>query len=213
MQGFSAIYIIIDALDECPMLNNERKGLLHALRHILKAAPDSLHVLCTSRKEMDIEKAITPLLIESWGAEIDLSTQRKALDDDIGKYIDSILEDDEYDTWGNDFKEELRNALMEKADGMFQYVRCQFENLQKLSSMDAVRKALRDLPSGLDATYDRILWSIDEDFQPQVIASLKWLAFSVVPLEIDQLAEIFMLPSKSDDGFDSMPRLFLPRMY
>lgn len=87
-------------------------------------------------------------------------------------------------------------------------MRCQFENLQNLSSKEAVRRALGDLPSGLDSTYDRILLSIDANFQPQVIASLKWLAFSIGPLNLDQLAEIFMLPSKSDDGFDSMSRLF-----
>ncbi|KAL6823215.1 ankyrin repeat-containing domain protein [Trichoderma camerunense] len=208
IQGFSAVYIIIDALDECPTLNGERKRLLNSLRDILNAAPDSLHMLCTSRKENDIDKAIRPLLCDPWGAEIDLSVQRKVLDDDIGKYIDSILADAEYDTWPTDIKKESRNALIDKADGMFQYVRCQFENLQNLSSEDAIRRALGDLPSGLDSTYDRMLLSIDTNFQPQVIASLKWLAFSIGPLNLDQLAEIFMLPSKSDDGFDNMSRLF-----
>lgn len=89
-------------------------------------------------------------------------------------------------------------------------MRCQFENLQNLSSEDAVRRALEDLPSGLDSTYDRMLLSIDANFQPQVIASLKWLAFSISPLSIGQLAEIFALPSTSDDGFDKMSRLFSP---
>ncbi|KAL7904284.1 ankyrin repeat-containing domain protein [Trichoderma velutinum] len=208
MQGFSAVYIIIDALDECPMLNDERKKLLNSVRHILKAAPDSLHVLCTSRKENDIDKAIKPLFVERWGAELDLNIQREALNDDISKYIDSILADAEYDTWPEDIKEESRNALTEKADGMFQYVRCQFENLQNLSSVDAVRKALQDLPNGLDSTYERMLQCIDANFQPQVIASLKWLTFSIWPLAIDELAEIFVLPSTSNDGFDKMSRLF-----
>lgn len=74
--------------------------------------------------------------------------------------------------------------------------------------MDAVRKALRDLPSGLDSTYDRMLQSIDASFQPQVIASLKWLAFSISPLEVEQLAEIFALPLTFNDGFESMSHLF-----
>lgn len=66
MQGFSAVYIIIDALDECPTTNDERKKLLGSLRHILEAAPDSLYMFCTSRKEVDIDKAIRPLLLEPW---------------------------------------------------------------------------------------------------------------------------------------------------
>jgi hypothetical protein len=118
MQGFSAVYIIIDALDECPKLNDERKKLLTSLRYILKVAPDSLHLLCTSRKEVDIDKAIRPLLLEPWGVEVNLSIGCEALDDDIGQYIDSILADTEYDTWPKNIKEESRNALMEKADGM-----------------------------------------------------------------------------------------------
>lgn len=118
MQGFSAVYIILDALDECPMLDGERKKLLNSLRHILKKAPDSLHILCTSRKEVDIDKAMKPLLFESWGTEVDLSIRRQVLDHDISQYIDSILADSEYDTWPKDIKAESRNALMEKADCM-----------------------------------------------------------------------------------------------
>lgn len=117
MQGFSAVYIIVDALDECPMINDERKKLLHGLRHILKAAPNSLHMFCTSRKEVDIDKAMRPLLLEPLFGEIDLSMQMEILNDDIAQYIDSILADDNYETWG-EMKEELKSVLVEKADGM-----------------------------------------------------------------------------------------------
>lgn len=118
MQGYSAVYIIVDALDECPMINDERKKLLNSLRHILKAAPNSLHMFCTSRKEVDIDKATRSLLLEPWGEEIDLSYQRKVLNDDIAQYIDSILADADYDTWPESIKEESKKVLMEKADGM-----------------------------------------------------------------------------------------------
>lgn len=118
MQGFSAVYIIVDALDECPTTNDERKKLLNSLHHILKAAPDSLRMFCTSRKEVDIDKAIRPLLLEPWGDEIDLSNQTEVLNHDIAHYIDSILADANYNTWPKSVKEEARKVLMEKADGM-----------------------------------------------------------------------------------------------
>lgn len=118
MQGFSAVYIIIDALDECPMINDERKKLLNSLHHILKAAPDSLHMFCTSRKEVDIDKAIRPFLSMPWAEEIDLSYQIGVLNNDIAQYIDSILADADYDTWPKSIKEETKSVLMEKADGM-----------------------------------------------------------------------------------------------
>jgi ankyrin repeat protein len=76
--------------------------------------------------------------------------------------------------------------------------------------MDAVRKALQSLPSGLDLTYSRMLQSIDASVQSQVIASLKWLACSMYPLRIGLLAQIFVLPSTPDDGFEKSSPLFSP---
>lgn len=118
MRGFSAVYIVFDALDECPITNDERKKLLNSLRHILKAAPDSLHMFCTSRKEADIDKALRPLLLEPLGDEIDLSNRTENLNGDIAQYIDSILTDANYNTWPKAVKEEARRMLMKKADGM-----------------------------------------------------------------------------------------------
>lgn len=118
MQGFSAVYIVVDALDECPITNDERKKLLNSLRHILKAAPDSLHMFCTSRKEANIDKALRPLLLEPLGDEINLSNQTEHLNGDIAQYIDSILADANYNTWPKGVKEETRRVLMKKADGM-----------------------------------------------------------------------------------------------
>ncbi len=64
----------------------------------------------------------------------------------------------------------------------------------KLRSVDLVRKALQNLPAGLDATYDRMLLSINTEFQQAVISMLKWLCFSETPLTVSALAEVFVLP-------------------
>ncbi|KAK5988479.1 Ankyrin repeat domain-containing 50-like protein [Cladobotryum mycophilum] len=195
MQGFSAVYAIIDALDECPMLGDQRKKLLASLGRVLKAAPNNFHLLCTSRKETDIDKEIRPILSTPLRAEFDLSKQRKVLDDDIEQYIDSTLATTNYDTWPDDIKEESKLSLLRQADGMFQYIRCQFEILQHLSSKKAIREALQNLPDGLDETYDRMFQNIHSNFKHQVMKTLKWLAFSIKPLDIDELAEVFVLPN------------------
>lgn len=90
----------------------------------------------------------------------------------------------------------------------FQYVRFQLEILQQFSSASEIRKALLDLPVGLDATYDRILKNIDIKFQGRVINSLKWLAFSKRVLTIEELAEIFIIDPEKDVAFDENARLF-----
>ncbi len=75
----------------------------------------------------------------------------------------------------------------------FQYVALQFDALRNLSSMPLIRQALQDLPVGLDDTYDRILLSIDPNYQLQVANTLKWLALSEKVFRIEELAHIFVI--------------------
>ncbi|KAJ4859640.1 ankyrin repeats (3 copies) domain-containing protein [Trichoderma breve] len=192
LRGFTNVYIIIDALDECPNINTQREELLEILHYILDSNLNNLHMFCTSRKESDID--------------VSLQIER-----DIGEYIDSTLTNAKYSSWPILIKAEVRKALIEKSDGMFQYIRCQFEALQKLRSPRDIRRALEDLPKGLDETYDRMLQGIDDRYRKSVANSLKWLAFSMQPLTVDELAEIFIM--HPDDAFiiDSTERLFTPR--
>lgn len=92
----------------------------------------------------------------------------------------------------------------------FQYVQFQLEALQNLSSQADIYKALQNLPTGLDATYDRILEHIDLNFREQVIHSLKWLAFSTKVLCIEELVEIFIIRPHSDITFNEAERQFSP---
>ena len=84
----------------------------------------------------------------------------------------------------------------------------------KLRSVDLVRKALQNLPAELDATYDRMLQSINTDFQQGVISMLKWLCFSSQVLTLRELAEIFVLPLPKEAVYLAdleSRRLFDPR--
>lgn len=92
----------------------------------------------------------------------------------------------------------------------FQYVFFQLEALQRLSSARLIREALRNLPLGLDATYDRLLLSLDAAFRSQIISCLKWLAFSNRTLHLEELAEIFILRPESALPLDESDRLFRP---
>jgi len=80
-----------------------------------------------------------------------------------------------------------------------------------LSSVGMIRKALQNLPEGLDATYMRILQNVNRKFQNQVASSLKWLAFSLRPLTLGELSEIFILDRERTVPFDEDNRLFRPK--
>ena len=57
MISLGDIYIILDALDEC----EDRHELLTNLEQIVSWEDVSLHMLVTSRREIDIDEALTPL--------------------------------------------------------------------------------------------------------------------------------------------------------
>lgn len=226
--GFSAAFIVIDALDECSTLDGERGKLLTSLHRIIGAMPDNLHILCTSRAESDIIAAMGTIMSPPSRAEIDLMIYRDSLSHDIGLYIDETLASAAYGTWPADLKAEAKELLIQNADGMwvhprcakttiaanrqyrFQYIYCQFEALQNLASVSLVRRELHRLPVGLDATYERLLLGLNERFRKQILNVLKWLTSSNRSMTLAELAEIFVLLPESDVVFDETYRLFQP---
>ncbi|KAL6695652.1 ankyrin repeat-containing domain protein [Trichoderma pleuroticola] len=207
--GFSAVYVIIDGLDECAELGGHRKKLLKSLRSILTNAPDNLHILCTSRNEPDIRAGLLPAPSASTRIELNLLSRRNRIDHDIGKYVDSTLSsDEEFSSWPHEVKFEARKVLIQKSDGMFQYVRYQFEALRGLNSTFRVHEALQNLPTGLDETYNRMFQNIHSNFRQEVISLLKWLCFSIDILTLDMLADIFILRPECDAILKVEDRLF-----
>ncbi|KAK5988527.1 Ankyrin-3-like protein [Cladobotryum mycophilum] len=207
-RGFSAVYIVIDALDECPELGGRRKELMKTVHDILTTAGDNLHLFCTSRKEPDIDTKLRPHLSGKARAGIDLSAHLLEIERDIRQYIDSTLTESKYKSWPDDTKGEVKEALVKKSDGMFQYVRCQFDELGKLKTPGEITQALENLPQGLDKTYQRMLQNIDPKYQIRVANALKWLSFSIRPLTLDELAEIFILQPGDNVIGDDIERLF-----
>ncbi|KAN0115502.1 hypothetical protein V8E51_005046 [Hyaloscypha variabilis] len=212
IRGFSGVYIVLDALDEFAIEANNRKKLLDFIRQIHTSDLEKLHILCTSRREVDIEKTFKTLFAtpSAGNIEVDLLSYRGKLDYDIGLHIDDTLASETFDDWPEELKREGRQALVEKADGMFQYVSCQFDALRDLPGPLAIRKALTDLPVGLDATYDRMLQTTKPEYRKKVSSTLQWLAFSMRPLTVEELAEIFILDHEHNPPFDEAERLNVP---
>ena len=106
-------FLIIDALDEC----KERKGLLRLLKRFDEQKHPKLHMLVTSRPELDIEKCLKAMT----NNEARICIQNTLVQEDILTYIQDRLETDES---LERFKvhpkshEEIKEALMAKADGM-----------------------------------------------------------------------------------------------
>ncbi|KAK1464253.1 hypothetical protein CMEL01_13014 [Colletotrichum melonis] len=210
IRGFSAVYVVIDALDECPAPDGERSRLLDCFNRIVTVMPDNLHIFCTSRAEPDIDTNMEEVLSLPKKSTINLTEDRYGLDNDLRVYIDSALASKTYKFWPTELKTKAKEILIARADGMFQYLVCQFEVLQHLNSEGAILSALDDLPFGLDETYNRLLLSLDAAFQTQVLGSLKWLASSERPLSLEEFAEIFIFRPEAVSNLKER-RLFHPR--
>jgi ankyrin repeat domain-containing protein 50 len=87
---------------------------------------------------------------------------------------------------------------------------CQLDALKRCRKKKALLEALETLPKTLDDTYERILTSVEKDYQQEVRRALIWLAFSRRPLRIEELAEAAVVDSNLSPPFDPEERLHDP---
>ena len=96
----------------------------------------------------------------------------------------------------------------------FRWVACQLDSLGDCFDLHHLHQALASLPKTLDDTYARILCNIDKrynSYNRHILKILQWLAFSVRPLQLEELAEIFAIDVDETPRFDPQRRLFEPR--
>ena len=73
----------------------------------------------------------------------------------------------------------------------FRWVQCQLDALDRCATRQELRKALDNLPTELEATYEKILAAIDERTSEWELArrALAWLIVALEPLRLSQIVE------------------------
>ena len=116
-EGRGPTYIILDALDECPVTSgipSPREEVLQLLEDLVGLHLPNLHICVTSRPEPDIQIVLKRLTERSVSLH-DESGQRG----DIANYVSSFVHlDRKMGRWREKDKELVIKALSEKADGM-----------------------------------------------------------------------------------------------
>jgi hypothetical protein len=111
------IYLIIDALDECPNPTKfppPRDKVLELIERLVKLNLPNLRVCVTSRPEVDIRASLEPLTTECICLH-DQSGQKK----DIEDYVRSVVyADRSMKRWRDEDKKLVVEMLTGKADGM-----------------------------------------------------------------------------------------------
>ena len=113
------IYVIIDALDECPNttgLPSPRDQVLTLVKGLVKLNLPNLRLCVTSRPEPDIRTSLKPLTSTSNSVSLhDESGQKKDIVDFVGSVVHSDIN---MQRWREDDKQLVIETLSDKADGM-----------------------------------------------------------------------------------------------
>ncbi|KAF2817791.1 uncharacterized protein BDZ99DRAFT_514007 [Mytilinidion resinicola] len=205
LDSISDVYVVVDALDESSLQKDARKEVLEAVKRLAGTKNTKLHLLLTSRPELDIVDSLAPLLTVPG-----ISIQSHQIQADISHYVSTqIRESNTLRKLRPEDALRIQNTLTEKANGMqvfsdliytfssmalcggttIRWVFCQMEVIRKCISSSDIYKALDRLPTDLNETYDRILEAIPKAHQPIAHRALAWLFFSRSPLLADVLAE------------------------
>ncbi|KAF8518085.1 ankyrin repeat-containing domain protein [Gautieria morchelliformis] len=202
--SFRNVYIVFDALDECP----QRAELLNLLREINDWGLGTLHLLVTSRRERDLEEALDSFVSHH------VPLEQRVVDHDIRVHVSKTLDRDiKFKRYSTEDKKMIESTLTEGAHGMFRLVACQLDVLRKCYSPAELMKALNSLPRTLYETYDRMLSSIPEEHRRDTLRVLQWLAFSVRTISLQEAVEVLATDPDEEDGplFDVRGRLWDPR--
>ncbi|MCJ1345324.1 hypothetical protein MMC31_003531, partial [Peltigera leucophlebia] len=205
-KNFDTVFIVADALDECPIDGKLREELLDLIKDMSTQSSSNVHLLVTSRAEQDISERLFPL-----STTRAISIQSSKIDSDIKSYIcHEISKDSKLKSFPAGQQENIQRTLLAGANGMFRWVFCQLDVLKKYKNPSALGKALKSLPETLHETYDRILLNIDVDYQEMARCALIWLAFSKRPLTIKEVAEAAILNPEQDPAFDPENKFLNP---
>ncbi|KAH0435445.1 hypothetical protein CcaCcLH18_04837 [Colletotrichum camelliae] len=180
-RSFKHTYIIIDALDESPR-DKHRQDVLDILTMIRRWMEPAIHLLVTSRDEVDIRDGLDPSPGES------LAVRNDASNKDIALYITQSLRNKPQLRKWKGFHGRIETTLTTKADGVFRWVDCQLREIAVCPRTEEhLDKLLASLPGTLDDTYERMLLAIPPAFQDYARQMLMLLCCAKRNLTVEEL--------------------------
>ena len=116
LSGLAPVYLIVDALDECPkpsVIRSPRAEVLSFIEELVTTGIENLRVCVTSRPELDIKEVLDPLSFRSVSLH-DESGQKR----DIEDYIKSVIDTRTTKRWKEEHRKLAIDVLTEKSNGM-----------------------------------------------------------------------------------------------
>ncbi|OWT42403.1 nacht and ankyrin domain protein [Pochonia chlamydosporia 170] len=211
IEGIKEVWIVLDALDECCTRQGpSTEGLLLWIRDLISSEYRNVHLLVTSRPEQDITSVVS-----GFADKVDIvPIQSGAITDDIRAYVHTrVREREGLKRWRSqlDVQEEIESRLVDQADGMFRWVACQLDALEKCLDYRTLQIALNSLPKTLDDTYSRILHGIPSEYKQNAVRILQFLTYSERPLRIEEVVDAIAVDTEGEQYFNPKHRMPDPR--
>ena len=210
-----ALFVIVDALDECTQIGI----LMKTLCAIMDESTSVCRYLFTSRAEYEVQSAFERKNIEV------MRIENAAVDHDVAIYVHAVLAtDNRLRAHRQAIKDLIAISFTAGAHGMcvattdfllltltlsrFRWVQCQVNHIRRLRTANDVKHALQNLPPDLDQTYDNILLSVQPEDRGMLRKALQLLIFSARPMVLREVAEAIMIePSTTEiDEDDRLQR-------
>ncbi|KAH0536690.1 hypothetical protein FGG08_006456 [Glutinoglossum americanum] len=207
---FSKVFIVIDALDECPESKRTRDNFLVEVR---KLQP-RIHLLVTSRHVSTIEREF----------EKSARVEIRASDEDVKRYLEGRVKTEgrlvRHVKADPALQDTIVNTIAEKAKGIrnqtyqlilprFLLAQLHMDSLAKKHNRRDVRTALRNLPKELDDTYDEAMQRIrgqDEEDAKLAERILYWISYAFRPLTVTEIKHALAVqPGDVDFDEEAMP--------
>jgi len=188
----TTVFVVIDALDECPERDGRRSEFLDEIAKF----PENVRTLITSRYSQRIEESFKDV------AHIEI----RATDGDVKRYIVARIPRERILARHVRSKaalmDKITETVIESSQGMFLLAQLHIDNLAKQLTVRAVQKALHSLPKEIDETYDQAMQRIhsqDEDLVTLAHKALHWITYSHRPLTVGELQQALAVESGDED--------------
>ncbi|KAJ7040492.1 hypothetical protein C8F04DRAFT_237798 [Mycena alexandri] len=177
---FSQVFIIVDAMDEYP--ESQREILLQQLT----AMASNVNLMITSRPNISLEPSSFRNL-----ERLDIH----AMEDDLRKYVDAQIVSSPrlrmHVMKEPGLQEEIHSKInTQTVDGMFLLAKLHIQSLSTKNTIKALREAMKELPKGLDDSYDTTMQRIDdqtEEDKKTARSALIWVAHAKRPLNVSEI--------------------------
>ncbi|KAK8014806.1 hypothetical protein PG990_008102 [Apiospora arundinis] len=178
-------YIFIDGIDECS--KEDRRELFKALS-MLVTASENIRLYLSSRESIGHEVKACFLGFEH--ISLDCQATRTDIANYITNTIDEKLQQGELKIGDGELVDEIKNALVNGAQGMYLWAYFQIEEVCFQHCDQDIRQALKDLPRDLAEMFRRVLRRINiRRHGPAVRRVTPLVAAAKRPLSIGELRE------------------------